>query len=70
MFPQDFTDDLAIFVGPEFAIETELVHALVADTTTVATTSKAPNVSPSLRNRDRRTEKPALSCLTSPIPTK
>jgi hypothetical protein len=69
MFPQDFTDDLAIFVGPEFAIETELVHALVADIT-VATTSKAPNVPPSRRNRDRRMDKPALSCLTSPIPTK
>ena len=69
MFPQDFTDDLAIFVGPEFAIETELVHALVAETPK-SNTSKAPNVSPSLRNRDRRMEKPALSCLTSPIPTK
>ena len=68
MFPQDFTDDLAIFVGPEFAIETELVHALVAETPS-PNTSKAPTVSPSLRNRDRRTEKTALSC-TSLIPIK
>ncbi len=69
MFPNDFTDDIAFFVGPEFAIQTELVHALVADTPSPST-SKAPNVSPSIRNRARRTEKPALSCRTSLIPIK
>ena len=70
MFPSDFTDDtIAIFVGPEFAIQTELVHALVAEDT--SSKAKAPNISPSLRSRARRTDKPASpSCLTYPMPIK
>ena len=67
MFPSDFTDDtIAIFVGPEFAIQTELVHALVAEDT--SSKAKAPNISPSLRAR--RTDKPASPCLTYPMPIK